>query len=119
MALDVSVNGDRKKLGDKVGETLRFDLELDSPTDDTFNEFSYLQLVRERKKKVLTLMHSRFCIIEKQPHAPVRHCMVKNLTSAMKAMFLVHFQLCSHLGYNIRVRSSLIKGAGRRAKECN
>ena len=84
MALDVSVNGDRKKLSDKVGETLRFDLELDSPTDDTFSEFSYLQLVRTRKKKVLTLMRSVFCMAVKQPHTPARQCMAPNNTSALK-----------------------------------
>lgn len=58
MALDVSLTGNRKT-GDNLGETLRFDIDLDSPTDDSFNEFSYLQLVREKRRKV-AIEHSVF-----------------------------------------------------------
>lgn len=47
------MSGEKKLEGKKVGATLRFDLELAPPTDDTTtNEFSYVHLVKEREAKV-------------------------------------------------------------------
>ncbi len=45
-------NGVKQKSGKKEQTTHRFDLELNSPTQDSFSEFSYIQLARERTKKV-------------------------------------------------------------------
>ncbi|XP_064405215.1 ubinuclein-2-like isoform X3 [Halichondria panicea] len=50
------VNGDHKKISKKERTSHRFDLELVSPTQDSFSEFSYLQMVRERKKEVNSTM---------------------------------------------------------------
>ena len=52
MALDTFINGERKQTAKKRGETLRFELELAPPTEETTNEWSYEQLVDEKLKKV-------------------------------------------------------------------
>lgn len=52
MELEAVVNGHKKKTGDKLGETLRFDLELASPTEESTNEFSYERLLAKKRKKV-------------------------------------------------------------------
>ena len=46
------MNGERKKTAKKDLTTLRFDLKVDSPTEDSFSEFSYIQLIRDRRKQV-------------------------------------------------------------------
>lgn len=55
----VAMNGGEKKgsgTGKKLGvTTLRFDLELAPPNDQTTNEFSYVHLVREKEAKVSRL----------------------------------------------------------------
>lgn len=89
MALAVSANGDRKKSGDKAGETLRFDIELDSPSDDTFNEFSYLQLVRERKQKVFVAMHS---VLDNCETVPTPLVYMAQTGASKEAYFLMHFK---------------------------
>ena len=57
MELEAVVNGHKKKTGEKLGETLRFDLELASPTEESTNEFSYARLVDKRRKKVRIGLH--------------------------------------------------------------
>ena len=52
MALEAFVNGKKKKTDTKVGETLRFELELALSSDEKTNEFFYPQLVEERTEKV-------------------------------------------------------------------
>lgn len=52
MALDTFINGERKQTAKKRGETLRFELELAPPTEETTNEWSYVQLVDDALKKV-------------------------------------------------------------------
>ena len=52
MALDTFINGERKQTAKKRGETLRFELELAPPTEETTNELSYAQLVDDALKKV-------------------------------------------------------------------
>ena len=49
----VSMNGPKKTKGEQVGAaTVRFELKLEPPTDDKFNEFSYVHLQKERESKV-------------------------------------------------------------------
>ncbi len=55
MALEAYVNGKREKSAGKSGDTLRFEVELALPTDDSTNEFSYARLVADALGKV----HSR------------------------------------------------------------
>ncbi len=68
------VNGDHKKIGKKERTSYRFDLELVSPTQDSFSEFSYLQMVRERKKEVNSAMSgwktrvSPCCVLSRLSH---------------------------------------------------
>ncbi len=50
MTSQVSVNGGKKLEGWDVGATVRFDLELAPPTDDSTNEFSYIHLVKDADK---------------------------------------------------------------------
>ena len=50
MALEASINGQKPK---KKGQTLRFELELAPPNDDSTNEFSYAHL----KDDALTKVH--------------------------------------------------------------
>lgn len=57
MELEAVVNGHKKKTGEKLGETFRFDLELASPTEESTNEFSYERLVAKRRKKVPYGLH--------------------------------------------------------------
>lgn len=52
MALEAFVNGKKKRTDEKVGETLRFVLELAQSSDEQTNEFFYTQLVEERTEKV-------------------------------------------------------------------
>ena len=53
MALDTFINGERKQTAKKRGETVRFELELAPPTEETtINEWSYVQLVDDALKKV-------------------------------------------------------------------
>lgn len=53
MALDTFINGERKQTAKKRGETVRFELELAPPTEETtINEWSYVQLVDDASKKV-------------------------------------------------------------------
>lgn len=52
MALEAFINGDKQKTGKKRGRTLRFQLELALPTEESTNEFSYAELVDEELKKV-------------------------------------------------------------------
>lgn len=58
MTSEVSMNGGKKKteLGKKAGGpvTIRFELELAPPTDDTTNEFSYVHLLKDRETKVVS-----------------------------------------------------------------
>ena len=55
MALEAFVNGKKKKTDKKVGETLRFELELVEASDDKSNEFVYPQLVEKKTAKVTFL----------------------------------------------------------------
>ena len=52
MALDTFINGERKQTAKKRGKTLRFELELAPSTEETTNEWSYVQLVDDALKKV-------------------------------------------------------------------
>ena len=52
MALEAVVNGKKKKKTEKVGETLRFELELAQTSEDSCNEFFYPQLQEEKTEKV-------------------------------------------------------------------
>lgn len=52
MALEAYINGQKTTPSKKRGDTLRFELELVSPTDDSTNEFSYALLVDDALKKV-------------------------------------------------------------------
>ena len=52
MALEAYVNGQRKKSPEKSNDTLRFELELAPPTDESTNEFSYAHLVADAQRKV-------------------------------------------------------------------
>lgn len=58
MALKAYVNGKREKSPRKSGDTLRFELELALPTDDSTNEFSYAHLVADAENKVHTGRHT-------------------------------------------------------------
>jgi ubinuclein len=51
MALEAFINGDKHKEPRKRGRTLRFDLELAPPTEESTNEFSYTELVEGDKRK--------------------------------------------------------------------
>lgn len=58
MASQVSMNGanaeKKTDLGKKGGPvTIRFELNLAPPTDDTTNEFSYVHLLKDRETKVV------------------------------------------------------------------
>ena len=50
MTSRVPVNGGKKLEGRDVGATLRFDLELAPPTDESTNEFSYIYLVKDAER---------------------------------------------------------------------
>lgn len=52
MALEAVINGDRQPKGRKRGRTLRFELKLAPPTEDSTNEFSYVELVENTQEKV-------------------------------------------------------------------
>lgn len=52
MALEAFINGDKQKTGKKRGRTLRFELELTLPTEESTNEFSYEDLVDGELRKV-------------------------------------------------------------------
>lgn len=52
MELEAFINGDKQKKDKKRGRTLRFELELAPPTEDSTNEFSYTDLVEEEERKV-------------------------------------------------------------------
>ena len=55
MALEALLNGQKAKhsqSGEQDG-TIRFNLDLKEPTDDTTNEFSYVLLVQNEREKVL------------------------------------------------------------------
>ena len=52
MTSQVSMNGGEKQSSEKGAVTLRFELSLAPPTDDTTNEFSYVHLVNDRCKQV-------------------------------------------------------------------
>ena len=52
MALEAVVNGKKKKTARKVGETLRFELDLVLSSDEQSNEFFYPTLLEERTEKV-------------------------------------------------------------------
>ena len=52
MALEACVNGKKKKTDRKMGETLRFELDLVQSSDEQTNEFFYPQLVEGRTEKV-------------------------------------------------------------------
>ena len=52
MALEAYVNDKKKKTDRKVGETLRFELDLAQSSDEQTNEFFYPQLVEGRTEKV-------------------------------------------------------------------
>ena len=52
MALETVINGDKQKAGKKRGRTLRFDLDLVPPTEESTNEFSYTDLVEGGERKV-------------------------------------------------------------------
>lgn len=51
MALEAFINGDKQKTGKKRGRTLRFELELTLPTEESTNEFSYEDLVDGELRK--------------------------------------------------------------------
>lgn len=55
MTNQVSMNEAKKSPSKKVGVTIRFELELAPPTDDTSNEFSYVHLVKDRDAKVVSI----------------------------------------------------------------
>ncbi len=56
--VQVSMNGGKlKKIesegpGERVGVTIRLQLDLAPPTDENTNEFSYVHLVKEKEAKV-------------------------------------------------------------------
>ena len=52
MTLEAFVNGKKKKKAKKVGETLRFELDLVLSSEEQSNEFFYPTLVEERTDKV-------------------------------------------------------------------
>lgn len=52
MALEAFMNGDKQKKTRKRGRTLRFELELSPPTEESTNEFSYTDLVEGEQRKV-------------------------------------------------------------------
>ena len=52
MALEAYVNGQRKKAPEKKGVTIRLELELRAPNEESTNEYSYTQLVEEAAGKV-------------------------------------------------------------------
>ena len=52
MALEAVINGDKQKKTKKRGRTLRFELELAPPTEESTNEFSYTDLVVGEQRKV-------------------------------------------------------------------
>ena len=52
MALEAVVNGKKKKKDRKVGETLRFELDLVLSSDEQSNEFFYPTLVEKLTEKV-------------------------------------------------------------------
>ena len=52
MALEAVINGDRQTKGRKRGRSLRFELKLAPPTEDSTNEFSYVELVENAQEKV-------------------------------------------------------------------
>ena len=52
MALETVINGDKQKAGKKRGRTLRFDLDLVPPTEESTNEFCYTDLVEGGERKV-------------------------------------------------------------------
>lgn len=52
MALEAVVNGKKKKKAKKVGETLRFDLDLVLSSEEQSNEFFFPTLVEGRTEKV-------------------------------------------------------------------
>lgn len=53
MASQVSMVRGKKTEGKEGGATIRFELELAPPTDDTTNEFSYVHLVKDKETKVV------------------------------------------------------------------
>ena len=70
MALEAFVNGKKKKKGEKVGETLRFEFELAPSSEDSCNEFFYTQLVEEKTEKV-RVVACRWCML--RPTRPFVH----------------------------------------------
>ena len=52
MALEACINGDKQKTAKKRGRTVRFELELVPPTEESTNEFSYTDLVDGQQRKV-------------------------------------------------------------------
>ena len=52
MALEAFINGDKLKADKKRRRTLRFELELARPTEETTNEFSFTELVERAQRKV-------------------------------------------------------------------
>lgn len=66
MALEAFMNGKKKKKAKKVGETLRFELDLVLSSEEQSNEFFYPTLVEERTEKVIfrALLPCIFCPTE-------------------------------------------------------
>lgn len=52
MTSKVTMNEKRKADGKNKSVTIRFELELAPPTDDSTNEFSYVHLLKERQNVV-------------------------------------------------------------------
>lgn len=69
MALEAFVNGKKKKKDKKVGETLRFKLDLVLSSEEQTSEFFYPTLVEERTEKVtfsvilLYIVYPTECIV--------------------------------------------------------
>ena len=52
MASQVTMSEKKKAGGKNKGVTIRFELELAPPTEDSTNEFSYVHLLKERENVV-------------------------------------------------------------------
>ena len=49
MSLEAFVNGKKRQNKERNEASIRLDLQLDNPTDEKTNEFSYAQLLQEQK----------------------------------------------------------------------
>jgi hypothetical protein len=77
MALEAFVNGKKKKTAQKVGETLRLELNLVLSSEEQSNEFFYPTLVEERTNKVTFWARLRciFCPTECIVHGAICGCL--------------------------------------------